>query len=123
MVLIGSVLSFITVAVQATLLVYGLVSPLVLFIPGLFITFAQGIALPYAQSGAMGTVPELAGTAAGIGVFLQHFLGAAAAQLYGIVANGTPRPMLLIMLTSSILSLIVGSLPAILVGRGDVPHR
>lgn len=123
MVLIGSVMSFITVAAQASLLMYGLVNPLVLFVPGLFITFAQGIALPYAQSGAMGTVPELAGTAAGIGVFLQHFLGAAAAQLYGIVADGTPRPMLVIMLASSILSLIVGTLPAVVVPASGAPNQ
>jgi MFS transporter, DHA1 family, multidrug resistance protein len=117
MVLTGSVLSFCTVAVQSTLLLYDLTNPLILFIPGFFITFAQGIALPYAQSGAMGTIPQLAGTAAGIGVFLQHFFGAAAAQLYGVLADGTPRPMLLIMITSSVLSLFVGTIPTILLSR------
>jgi DHA1 family bicyclomycin/chloramphenicol resistance-like MFS transporter len=117
MVLIGSVLSFCTVAVQAALLIYDLTHPLTLFIPGFFITFAQGIALPYAQSGAMGTIPQLAGTAAGIGVFLQHFFGAAAAQLYGVLADGTPRPMLLIMIISSVLSLFVGTLPTFLAAK------
>ena len=118
MVLTGSVLSFCTVAVQSTLLFYGLTNPLTLFIPGFFITFAQGIALPYAQSGAMGTIPQLAGTAAGIGVFLQHFFGAAAAQLYGVIADGSPVPMLIIMIISSVLSLFVGTVPTILLLRG-----
>jgi hypothetical protein len=117
MVLTGSVLSFLTVTVQSTLLIYGLTYPLTLFIPGFFITFAQGTALPYAQSGAMATIPQLAGTAAGIGVFLQHFFGAAAAQLYGVLADGTPRPMLSIMLISSVLSLLVGTLPTVFVSR------
>jgi DHA1 family bicyclomycin/chloramphenicol resistance-like MFS transporter len=117
MVLTGSVLSFCTVAAQSTLLIYDMTYPLTLFIPGFFITFAQGIALPYAQSGAMGTIPRLAGTAAGIGVFLQHFLGAAAAQLYGVLADGTPRPMIYIMVISSLLSLVVGTVPTILVSR------
>jgi DHA1 family bicyclomycin/chloramphenicol resistance-like MFS transporter len=112
MVMTGAALSFFTIAVQATLLVFGILHPLTLFIPGFFITFAQGIALPYAQSGAMGTVPSLAGTAAGIGVFLQHFMGASATQLYGLIANGTPEPMLYIMLISSGLSLLFGILPA-----------
>jgi DHA1 family bicyclomycin/chloramphenicol resistance-like MFS transporter len=117
MVLIGSVLSFSTVTAQSTLLLLGLINPLTLFIPGFFITFAQGIALPYAQSGAMATIPQLAGTAAGIGVFLQFFLGASAAQLYGVLADGSIHPMISIMFASSVLSLFVGTLPAILASR------
>ena len=117
MVLIGSVLSFSTVAAQSTLLLLGLINPVTLFIPGFFITFAQGIALPYAQSGAMATIPQLAGTAAGIGVFLQLFLGASAAQLYGVLADGTTHPMISIMFASSVLSLFVGTLPAVLASR------
>jgi DHA1 family bicyclomycin/chloramphenicol resistance-like MFS transporter len=46
-------------------------TPLVLFLPGSFMTMVQGISLPYAQAGA--TVPALAGTAAGIGVFVQNW--------------------------------------------------
>jgi DHA1 family bicyclomycin/chloramphenicol resistance-like MFS transporter len=64
------------------------------FIPGAFVTLSQGIALPYAQAGAMATVPRLAGTAAGIGVFVQQVLGATFAQLYGLIADGTPQPMI-----------------------------
>ena len=114
MVLVGSILSFSTVGLQCLLLGVGLLTPLTLFVPGFFITFAQGISLPYTQSGAMGTIPQLAGTAAGVGVFLQHFLGAAATQLYGFLADGTPRPMLIIMACSSVLSLAAGILPMLL---------
>jgi DHA1 family bicyclomycin/chloramphenicol resistance-like MFS transporter len=121
MVLNGAILSFSTVAVQSTLLLNGLTNPLTLFIPGFFITFAQGIALPYAQSGAMATVPKLAGTAAGIGVFIQFFVGGAATQLYGILADGTPRPMIFIMVVSSVLSLGVGIVPTVLASRARRP--
>jgi DHA1 family bicyclomycin/chloramphenicol resistance-like MFS transporter len=69
------------------------VTPLSLFIPGFFITMSQGLSLSYAQAGAMATNPKLAGTAAGIGVFVQNFLGAAFAQLYGFLADGTVTPL------------------------------
>ena len=61
---------------QAFALSSGLVVPLAFFLPGFFITMAQGIAMPYAQAAAMAEIPRLAGTAAGIGVFLQHLCAA-----------------------------------------------
>jgi DHA1 family bicyclomycin/chloramphenicol resistance-like MFS transporter len=80
-----------------------------LFLPGAFVTLSQGIALPYAQAGAMGTVPRLAGTAAGIGVFVQQVLGALFAQLYGLIADGTPRPMLIATSLCAALGVAAGS--------------
>ncbi len=93
MVLTGALLLIVAVTTQSTLLLAGHVSPLTLFVPGFFITMAQGLALSYAQSGAMETSPKLAGTAAGIGVFMQNFIGAAFAQLYGLFADGTVVPL------------------------------
>jgi DHA1 family bicyclomycin/chloramphenicol resistance-like MFS transporter len=93
MVLAGSLQLVIVIAVQSALLLFGEISPLTLFVPGFFITMSQGLSLPYAQSGAMATNPKLAGTAAGIGVFVQNFLGAAFAQLYGLFADGTAVPL------------------------------
>jgi DHA1 family bicyclomycin/chloramphenicol resistance-like MFS transporter len=111
MVLAGSVLSLVAVLVQSALLVPGYVAPLTLFAPGFFITMAQGISLPSSQAGAIATNPRLAGTAAGIGVFVQNFCGAGFAQLYGLLANGTPMPMLATTWVSAWLGLIVGALP------------
>ncbi|HEY2136604.1 MAG TPA: MFS transporter [Xanthobacteraceae bacterium] len=108
MVLIGSLLCLAAVSVQAVLLLAGVVTPLVFFLPGLFVTMAQGIALPYAQAGAMATVPRLAATAAGIGVFVQQFCGGAFAQLYGLVADGTPAPMVATTLLSAVLGVVAG---------------
>jgi DHA1 family bicyclomycin/chloramphenicol resistance-like MFS transporter len=100
---------------------YGLVTPLAFFIPGFFITMAQGIAMPYAQVGAMAEVPRFAGTAAGIGVFMQNFGAAIFSQLYGVFADGTPRPMIMIAVLCGILTLITGSIPLLQKRLGTVP--
>jgi DHA1 family bicyclomycin/chloramphenicol resistance-like MFS transporter len=111
MVAAGSLITFVAVAVQATLLIGGAMNPLAIFLTGAFLTMGQGIALPYGQAGAMAIIPRLAGTAAGIGVFLQFFSGAAFSQLYGFFANGTPGPMVAIATATAALGLIVGLIP------------
>jgi DHA1 family bicyclomycin/chloramphenicol resistance-like MFS transporter len=120
MVLIGSLLCLAAVTIQAVLLLSGHVSPLAFFLPGLFVTMAQGIALPYAQAGAMATIPRLAATAAGIGVFVQQFCGGVFAQLYGLVADGTPVPMVAATLLSAVLGVIAG---AIAYGLARAPRQ
>jgi MFS transporter, DHA1 family, multidrug resistance protein len=120
MVLAGSFLCLAAVGVQAVLMLSGHVTPLAFFLPGFFVTMAQGIALPYAQAGAMATIPRLAATAAGIGVFVQQFCGGAFAQLYGVVADGTPAPMVAATLLSALLGVIAG---AIAYGLRRAPRR
>ena len=73
-------------------------TPLGIFIPGFVMTFSQGLALPSAQSGAIAVDKDLAGTASGIGVFMQMFFGAAASQLTGLFADGTANPMIFVVL-------------------------
>jgi MFS transporter, DHA1 family, multidrug resistance protein len=99
------------VTTQSGLLLSGYVNPVTLFAPGFFITMSQGISLSYAQAGAMATNTRLAGTAAGIGVFVQNFCGAAFAQLYGLLADGTPGPLTETTAISAFLCLFVGLLP------------
>jgi MFS transporter, DHA1 family, multidrug resistance protein len=111
MVLLGASLAMTTVLIQAVLLLGGTVSPITIFLPGFFLTMAQGIALPYAQVGAMAIMPSLAGTAAGIGVFMQNFWGAIFSQIYGLLADGTPRPMAMVVSLSAFLGLLAGALP------------
>lgn len=111
MVLAGSLLSVAAVATQSSLLLGGVVTPLTLFAPGFFITMAQGLSLSYAQSGAMATNPKLAGTAAGIGVFVQNFAGAAFAQLYGLLADGTVTPLAETTAISAGCCLLAGAAP------------
>src|SRR5262245_34223693 len=94
MVLAGSVLTLIAVTAQATALSLGFVGPIVFCLPGTFVTMAQGISMPSGQAAAMAEIPRLAGTAAGIGVFMQNFWAAISTQAYGLLADGTPRPMM-----------------------------
>jgi DHA1 family bicyclomycin/chloramphenicol resistance-like MFS transporter len=105
MVLTGAVICAIVISGQAAIIVSGYLSPLVLFIPGGLISFAQGLSLPNAQAGAMRIMPALAGTAAGLGVFFQMLLSAISAELYGLVADGTPLPMIAISSLGAILAL------------------
>ena len=121
MVLAGSLLALAAVAGQALVLSYGFVVPLAFFLPGTFITMAQGIAMPYAQVGAMAEIPRFAGTAAGVGVFMQNFGAAVFAQLYGVFADGTPRPMIAIAVLCGVLTLITGAIPMLQKRLGTVP--
>lgn len=111
MVFAGATLNMVAVAAQSAAMLSGHVTPLAIFIPGMLTTLGQGLALPNAQVGAIRVVPSLAGTAAGIGVFFQMFLGAVFAQMYTVLADGTPVPMVITVVTASILSLITGIVP------------
>jgi DHA1 family bicyclomycin/chloramphenicol resistance-like MFS transporter len=114
MVLAGSVMLACVIAVMVTVIASGYISPLALFLPGCLISFSQGIALPNAQAGAIRVIPELAGTAAGIGVFLQMFCGGVFSQLYGLFADGTPAPMLVIVSVAAALTLLFGVIAFVL---------
>lgn len=117
MVLTGATLSLLAVAVQSAFLLTGHISPLVLFVPGFFVTLAQGIALPFGQAAAMSVNPQLVGMAAGLGVFMQNFGGAVFAQLYGVLANGTPGPLVVTTAITAMLSLTAGAIPFLLLRR------
>jgi DHA1 family bicyclomycin/chloramphenicol resistance-like MFS transporter len=111
MVLAGSLIMLATIAAQSSLLSAGYLTPWVLFVPGFFISMSQGISLPYAQAGAMVTNPKLAGTAAGVGVFVQNFCGAAFAQLYGLIADGTVGPLIETTAITALCTVVAGLLP------------
>jgi MFS transporter, DHA1 family, multidrug resistance protein len=121
MVLAGASLNMVAAAVQAMLLLSGHVTPLAIFVPGMLTTLGQGLALPNGQVGAIRVMPGLAGTAAGIGVFFQMFLGAVFAEMYTILADGTPVPMVITCMTASILSLATGIVPYALRARAAQP--
>lgn len=106
MVLTGALICFAVVAMQSSLIVGGHLSPLLLFLPGGMISFAQGLSLPNAQAGAMRVMPALAGTAAGLGVFVQMLLSAISAELYGLFADGTPLPMIAISSAGAVFALL-----------------
>lgn len=105
MVLLGSAIAFVALSVQTVLILTGHLSPLLIFLPGGMTSFGQGLSLPNAQAGAMRVAPALAGTSAGLAVFAQMFLSAVSAELYGIMADGTPLPMIELTMTGTVLAL------------------
>jgi DHA1 family bicyclomycin/chloramphenicol resistance-like MFS transporter len=121
MVLAGSLLAMAAVVAQAVALSSGWVVPLAFFLPGTFITMAQGISMPFGQAAAMAEIPRFAGTAAGVGVFMQNFCAAISTQVYGLLADGTPWPMLLMALACGFLTLVSGTIPMLLKRRAPVP--
>jgi MFS transporter, DHA1 family, multidrug resistance protein len=114
MIVLGCVLAVAAIIVMGVLLATGPMTPLVLMVPGGVHTFGQGLSQPNSNSGAIATAPELAGTASGIVVFLQFFLGAVTSQLVGLMADGTTTPLLIVVGAASFLSLAVGAIPLIL---------
>jgi DHA1 family bicyclomycin/chloramphenicol resistance-like MFS transporter len=111
MVFAGATVALLTAVALAALMVGGFVTPLSIFIPGFLVTFAQGMALPNAQAGALRVAHNLAGTASGIGTFMQFFWAASFTQLYGLLADGTPIPMVISISIAAILSFAAGAVP------------
>ncbi len=118
MVLAGSVISMAAIVFQSALILGEYLTPLIIFVPGFVLTFAQGIALPNAQVGALRVIPRLSGTASGIGVFCQMFLGAVFSQIYSLLADGTPIPMIITVSCGAVLTLLAGVTPFVLRQRG-----
>ena len=114
MVAAGAVITFLAAATLAGCVLAGWLSPLTLFMPGFFLTLGQGVSLPNAQAGAIATETSLAGTAAGLALFLQFFTGASTSQLTGLIADGTAHPMIAIVLGSATLEVVAGVIPWLL---------
>ena len=90
---LGGVIGVANGALLAGWLYFGGVSMAALYIPGMLVSLAQGLSMPYAQAGAMAVDTELAGSASGAVVFSQLFWPAALQQLTGMLADGTWVPM------------------------------
>jgi DHA1 family bicyclomycin/chloramphenicol resistance-like MFS transporter len=93
MTILGGLVGVANGALLAGWLYFGGVSMAALYIPGIFVSLAQGLSMPYAQAGAMAVDAELAGSASGAVVFSQLFWPAALQQLTGLLADGTWVPM------------------------------
>jgi MFS transporter, DHA1 family, multidrug resistance protein len=109
---LGGVVGVGSGALLAGWLYFGGVSMAALFIPGIFVGLAQGIALPYAQAGAMAVDTGLAGSASGAVVFSQFFWPAALQQLTGLLADGTWVPMVAVQFAAVTGALLAGWMAA-----------
>ena len=108
MVLIGTIVTTVGLAVLALITALGISHPVVFF--GLTITMGlgNGIGLPSANAGILSVRPELAGTASGLGGSIMIGGGAGLAALAGAILppGSTEMPLILLMLASSVASLI-----------------
>lgn len=103
---VGSQISIAGIFTALVLHLSGVIHPLALFLPIAVCTFGNGISLPNAQAAAINEFPDMAGAASGLSGFLQMGLSAVAAQLVALIYNGTIYPMLTLMLTASLISLL-----------------
>jgi MFS transporter, DHA1 family, multidrug resistance protein len=93
MTILGGVIGLVNGALLIAWFYFGGISMAALYVPGTFVSLAQGLSMPYAQAGAMAVDPELSGSASGAVVFSQFFWPAALQQLTGLLADGTWVPM------------------------------
>ena len=93
MTILGGVIGVVNGALLVAWFYFGGISMAALYIPGTFVSLAQGLSMPYAQAGAMAVDPELSGSASGAVVFSQFFWPAALQQLTGLLADGSWVPM------------------------------
>jgi DHA1 family bicyclomycin/chloramphenicol resistance-like MFS transporter len=113
MVLAGATISFIGVSGMGIAIAFGALTPLTIFIPAAVMTLGQGFSMPNSQSGAINVARELTGTASGLVVFAQFMFGALFAQLGGILADGTARPMIVIVVATSVIALLCAVYPVL----------
>ena len=83
--------------------------PTYLFLPMMLVGTGNGMTLPNANAGAISVRPDLAGSASGLGGFLQIGGGAALATLSGLLITEANQgmPLYIIMLFSSLSSAVV----------------
>ncbi len=108
MVLAGSVLTTLGLAVLALLDLAGIMSPGVFFGLVISVGLGNGIMLPNSTAGMLSVRPQLAGSAAGLGGAFTIGGGAALSALAGAVLGpgSGPMPLIVLMFTSSALSIL-----------------
>lgn len=95
MIMLGSLGSLAATLLTLAPLLAGYWAPWTLFVPTSIGAFFQGMALPNTQAAFVSVDPQAAGTASGLGGFLQMGLAALVAQVVGSIQDGTPYPMVL----------------------------
>jgi DHA1 family bicyclomycin/chloramphenicol resistance-like MFS transporter len=112
MILAGTLLSLASIAAMAALIASGLLAPIALFGPMLFIGVANGLVLPSGIAGAVSVRPDLAGAASGLSGSFQIGFGALVAPVVGAALSATVWPLIAIMTICSLLAVTSLSLVA-----------
>lgn len=116
MIVVGTVLVLAGVSATLAVMLSGWWSPATLFVPMIATAYGQGLGMPNAQAGALSVDPTYAGTASGLAGFMQMATASVVAQLVGMMQNGTPYPMLVVML-------ICGAVMVVALGLIRAPAR
>jgi DHA1 family bicyclomycin/chloramphenicol resistance-like MFS transporter len=108
MVLLGTLVTSFGLGLLALLTWAGLSGPTVFFCLTIFMGLGNGICLPNANAGMLSVRPELAGTASGLGGAILIGGGAGLAAIAGVLLHpgATEMPLILLMLTSSLASVV-----------------
>jgi len=106
MILIGTGFSVVGLLCAYGFIAAGSLTPLRLFASMGIAIFGNGMSMPNTQAAAINAFPHIAGSASGLTGFLQMFFAALATQLVAILYDGTPFPMIYLMMTASVLSMI-----------------
>ncbi len=114
----GMLIALAGVLITIAFVIAGKLTPLTLFLPVMLAQFGQGIGLPNAQAEVINAFPRRAGTASALSSFSQMMFAAIASQTLGVLQNGTPWPLLMLMLLG-----VVGALTAVLVARSMHPKE
>jgi DHA1 family bicyclomycin/chloramphenicol resistance-like MFS transporter len=108
----GMLIALAGVSIAILFVVAGVLSPVTLFLPVMLAQFGQGIGLPNAQAEVINVFPLRAGTASALTSFSQMMFAAVGSQILGVLQNGTPWPLLILMLLG-----VTGALTAVTVAR------
>jgi DHA1 family bicyclomycin/chloramphenicol resistance-like MFS transporter len=106
MILFGSGLAVAFGLLMVVLVLAGEWTVWAIFLPGTGMAFANGLIMPNAQAAAVSVNPRIAGSASGLMSFMQMSTGAVFAQAVGIVQNGTPIPMVIVMTIAAVLGFV-----------------
>ena len=117
MIVLGGTVSLLGVLL-AVCLVGGLGwwTPLALFLPTTVAALGNGLSMPNTQAGAISVEPSITGAASGLMGFVQMAIAALSAQLAGSLHDGSPYPMLAIMVITALAGL-AGFAAVLVLGR------
>ncbi|MDF2232144.1 multidrug effflux MFS transporter [Albimonas sp. CAU 1670] len=135
MIVIGALLNVASMSVSALLFLAGVLHPLSLFLPTLFVGIGSGMAMPNAMAGQLSVRPHLAGSASGLGSTLMLGGGAVLSALTGwlleVFGGALPLPLMLVATGLAMLGSMLfvasanrrrGPLPAGEPGAREEPH-
>lgn len=105
MIALGGALGTATAAVMAALAWSGVTGVIAVVAPMSVFFLSMALVLPNATAGAIGPYARMAGTASALAGFLQMGAGALAGLAVGRLHDGTARPMMTIILVTSLASL------------------